>query len=67
LQGIKALLSAGATIDLQDMKSGRTALFHAMDNCHTLVAQVLLQAGAAANIPNFAGQTPLVVNELKSS
>jgi B-cell CLL/lymphoma protein 3 len=61
------LLSVGATIDLQDMKSGRTALFHAIDNSQTSVAQVLLQAGAATNVPNFAGQTPLVLNELKNS
>jgi len=66
LQGVKMLLSAGATIDLQDMKSGRSALFHAIDNSHMLVAQTLLQAGAATNITNFAGQTPLVVTELKS-
>ncbi|EZA58638.1 B-cell lymphoma 3 protein-like protein [Ooceraea biroi] len=63
LQGAKALLSAGVTIDLKDMKSGRTALFHAVDNSHISVAQALLQAGAIANVPNFAGQTPLLVTE----
>jgi len=67
LQGIKALLSAGATIDLKDMKSGRTALFHAIDNNHSLVMKVLLKAGAVANIANYAGQIPLsVISDPKS-
>lgn len=61
LQGVKALLSAGATIDVKDMRSGRTPLFHALDNGHTIVAQTLLKAGAAANVTNYAGQTPLPI------
>lgn len=61
LQGVKALLSAGATIDLKDMRSGRTPLFHALDNNHTAVVQTLLKAGAVANITNYAGQTPLPI------
>lgn len=61
LQGVKALLSAGATIDLKDMRSGRTPLFHALDNNHTAMIQTLLKAGAVANITNYAGQTPLPI------
>ncbi|KAL6431936.1 hypothetical protein ACFW04_007393 [Cataglyphis niger] len=61
LQGVKALLSAGATIDVKDMRSGRTPLFHALDNGHTVVAQTLLKAGAVANVTNYAGQTPLPI------
>lgn len=61
LQGVKALLSAGATIDLRDMRSGRTPLFHALDNNHTTIVQTLLKAGAVANTTNYAGQTPLTV------
>lgn len=60
MQGVNTLLSAGATIDLKDMKSGRTALFHAIDNNHMSVMQVLLKAGAS-NIANYAGQMPLSV------
>lgn len=61
LQGVKALLSAGAAIDVKDMKSGRTPLFHALDNGHTILAQTLLKAGAIANVTNYAGQTPLPI------
>ncbi|XP_050454287.1 uncharacterized protein LOC126852981 isoform X3 [Cataglyphis hispanica] len=61
LQGVKALLSGGATIDVKDMRSGRTPLFHALDNGHTVVAQTLLKAGAIANVTNYAGQTPLPI------
>ncbi|CAL1679235.1 unnamed protein product [Lasius platythorax] len=61
LQGVKALLSAGATIDLKDMRSGRTSLFHALDNSHKAVAQTLLKAGAVTNVTNYAGQTPLPI------
>ncbi|XP_077278171.1 uncharacterized protein LOC143906171 isoform X2 [Temnothorax americanus] len=61
LEGVKALISAGAAVDLKDMKSGRTALFHAIDNSHTSVTQVLLNSGAVANIANYAGQTALSI------
>lgn len=61
LQGVKTLISAGATVDLKDMRSGRTSLFHALDNGHTAVAQTLLKAGAITNITNYAGQTPIPV------
>lgn len=61
LEGIDALLSAGANIDLRDRKSGRTPLFHAMDNNHTLVAQTLVKAGALVTVANFAGQTTLPI------
>jgi len=53
---------------LKDGKSGRTPLFHALDNKHTLVAQTLLKAGAIANIANYAGQTALpIMTETKSA
>lgn len=61
LQGIKALLSAGASVDLKDMKSGRTSLFHAIDNSHKLVMKALLKAGAVVSIANYAGQIPMAV------
>lgn len=61
LEGVKALLLAGATTDLKDMRSGRTPLFHALDNNYTTIVQTLLKAGAVANITNYAGQTPLPI------
>ncbi|XP_012523906.1 uncharacterized protein LOC105829526 [Monomorium pharaonis] len=68
LEGVKALLSVGATVDLKDRRSGRTALFHAIDNGQKLVMQTLLKAGAVASIANYAGQTPLnILNESKLS
>jgi len=49
------------------MRSGRTSLFHAIDNGHTSVMQVLLKAGAVANIANYAGQTALsIITDPKS-
>lgn len=67
LEGVKVLISAGATVDLKDMRSGRTSLFHAIDNGRTSVMQVLLKAGAVANISNYAGQTALsIITDPKS-
>ncbi|XP_020286726.1 uncharacterized protein LOC109856162 [Pseudomyrmex gracilis] len=61
LQGVEALLSARATVDLQDKKSGRTPLFHALDNSHSSISRALLKAGAMAHITNYAGQTPIPI------
>ncbi|KAL0106430.1 hypothetical protein PUN28_016268 [Cardiocondyla obscurior] len=61
LQGVKALISAGATVNLRDMKSGRTPLFHAIDNNRSTIMRVLINAGAVTTIPNYAGQTALSI------
>lgn len=67
-EGVQALLSAGACVDLKDMKSGRTPLFLAVDRNHIKIAQKLLYGGAVANVANYAGQTPLpIANEVKST
>ena len=66
------LLLAGASIDVPDNKSGRTALFHAAENRQFNLASILLQKNANVNVPCYAGTTPAQVNtnikytELKS-
>ncbi|XP_032684876.1 uncharacterized protein LOC116850561 [Odontomachus brunneus] len=63
VEGVNALLSAGVNVNLKDMKSGRTSLFHALESDNidnrTKVVQRLLQAEATTSIMNFAGQPPL--------
>lgn len=71
IDGVNALVSAGANVNIQDMKSGRTPLFHALESDNignrSEVVQRLLQAKATTSITNFAGQPPLLLptNEKK--
>ena len=55
----RALLSAGAKVDLQDKKKGMSALYGACANGHLEVARALLSAGAAADLPTYLGESPL--------
>lgn len=71
MEGVNALISAGANVNLKDMRSGRTPLFHALESENTgnrsKVMQKLLQAGAITSVTNFAGHTPLpATNDGKS-
>ncbi|XP_012153578.2 uncharacterized protein LOC100878432 [Megachile rotundata] len=67
LEGVSALIEAGANVNLKDSRSGRTPFFHALENNHVQVAQKLLVNGAVANLPNFSGQTVLaLIDETKS-
>ncbi|XP_072910800.1 B-cell lymphoma 3 protein homolog isoform X1 [Hemitrygon akajei] len=53
------LLDQGADIDAVDIKSGRTALIHAVENdCRDLV-QLLLEHGASVNLQTYSGNTAL--------
>ena len=54
---VQLLLLAGASVDIQDNKSGRTALFHAAESKQFTVASALLQKGASVNICSYAGTT----------
>ncbi|XP_014474672.1 PREDICTED: uncharacterized protein LOC106744425 isoform X2 [Dinoponera quadriceps] len=70
-EGVTALISAGANVNLKDMKSGRTPLFHALESNNrsnrSKIVQKLLHAGATTSVTNFAGYTPLpVINDGKS-
>lgn len=58
---VRALLEAGADVDLVDGKSGRSALFHAVENNRLDVVVLLLQAHANAQLINYAGVPPLNV------
>ncbi|XP_017793967.1 PREDICTED: uncharacterized protein LOC108575638 [Habropoda laboriosa] len=57
--GVKALIKAGADVNLRDNRSGRTPLFHALENNYTEIAQILLQNDAIANLLNYSGQSVL--------
>lgn len=67
LEGVTALVEAGADVNLKDNRSGRTPFFHALENNYVWIAQKLLVNGAIANLPNFSGQTVLsLIDETKS-
>ncbi|XP_063926962.1 B-cell lymphoma 3 protein homolog [Zophobas morio] len=54
----KLLLQSGADPNVKDMKSGRTALFHAAE-CHDVnLVELLMQHGADTKIRNFFGTSP---------
>lgn len=59
LSAVNALIAAGANINLQDLRSGRTALFHAIENGHIETARQLLSSGAKPNIRNNDGHNIL--------
>ncbi|XP_015437455.1 PREDICTED: uncharacterized protein LOC107192654 [Dufourea novaeangliae] len=63
LEGVNALLKTSVNVNLKDNRSGRTAFFHALEQNHISVAQVLLAHGAIAGIPNFSGQSVLTLVE----
>lgn len=56
---MKYLLTCNADVNKQDA-TGRTALHWAVDNNQEEQTSLLLEAGANPNIPNRAGQPPLV-------
>jgi ankyrin repeat protein len=58
LECTRALVEAGANVDLTDPK-GVTPLFLAIDNFHFDTAKVLIEAGANPNKWDWWGRTPL--------
>lgn len=63
LEGINLLINKGANINLQESRSGRTALFLALENNYVEVAQQLIENGAQKDIPNFSGHTVMSLLE----
>ncbi|XP_011307512.1 uncharacterized protein [Fopius arisanus] len=55
--GVMSLIRADADLNVRDGKSGRTPLFHALENDELTIAKQLLVNGAKPHIPNFSGQT----------
>ena len=55
----RALLSAGAKVDLQNLE-GASPLFIACQAGHVEAARALLSAGAIVDLPNNAGFSPLL-------
>jgi ankyrin repeat protein len=58
LECVRALVAAGANVDLPDPK-GVTPLFLAVDNLHFDTAKLLIEAGANPNKWDWWGRTPL--------
>ncbi len=58
LECVRALVEAGANVDLPDPK-GVTPLFLAIDNFHFDTAKLLIEAGANPNKWDWWGRTPL--------
>ena len=58
LECVRALVEAGANVDLPDPK-GVTPLFLAIDNFHFDTAALLIEAGANPNKWDWWGRTPL--------
>lgn len=63
LKGINSLINKGANINLQESRSGRTALFLALENNYVEIAQQLIKNGAQKDIPNFSGHTVMSLLE----
>ncbi|KAK3907458.1 B-cell lymphoma 3 protein-like protein [Frankliniella fusca] len=58
VEAISLLIKCGADIDLPDGKSGRTALFHAVERKNYKSQQILEKHGANIKEPTFTGATP---------
>ncbi|XP_066596040.1 uncharacterized protein [Prorops nasuta] len=66
INGLSCLIKAGANINLKDKRSGRTALFHALENKFLDAAQILKEFKARTDITNYAGQTVMcLVDNIK--
>lgn len=59
LEGIKALIKAGANVNAKDFL-GNTPLTKAATFKHVETVKVLIDAGADVNMPGLAGNTPLI-------
>nr|XP_033337316.1 uncharacterized protein LOC117226764 [Megalopta genalis]XP_033337317.1 uncharacterized protein LOC117226764 [Megalopta genalis]XP_033337318.1 uncharacterized protein LOC117226764 [Megalopta genalis] len=67
LDGVSALLKTKVNVNLRDNRSGRTPIFHAIENNHISIARELLVHGAIVAIPNFSGQSIMtLIEETKS-
>jgi carboxypeptidase family protein/ankyrin repeat protein len=54
-------LISGKDVNLRDLRSGTTALEHAVQNANREMVQTLLDAGANVNAANAAGETALMM------
>jgi len=54
----RSLISKGASVNAKD-DEGRTPLFYAVENGHTLMCDLLIVKGADVNAKDAAGDTPL--------
>lgn len=56
---IKSLVRANCDVDVQDGKSGKTPLFHAVMNDDKPIVQLLLKVGASPDFMDYSGISPL--------
>ncbi|CAK9818243.1 B-cell lymphoma 3 protein homolog [Anthophora quadrimaculata] len=59
IDGVKALIKAGADVNLRDNRSGRTSLFHAIENNYIEIVHILVQNNAIVDLLNYSGQSAL--------
>lgn len=59
IEDINTLVKHGVELNVTDKKSGRTALFYAVENNAVETVELLIKAGADITIKNFAGLTVL--------
>jgi uncharacterized protein len=58
-------IAAGASLDLQEYDSARTALMFSAEKGHTEIAESLIAAGAAIEVKDDYDQTALILATLK--
>ncbi|XP_076325345.1 uncharacterized protein LOC143233242 isoform X2 [Tachypleus tridentatus] len=56
---IKSLVKANCDVDVQDGKSGKTPLFHAVMDDDKPIVQLLLKVGASPDAMDYSGISPL--------
>ena len=64
---VKKLIDAGANLDHQEMRNGRTALIAAAWNGYHQCVDALIEAGADVNIVSASGYTGMLGNKWGSS
>jgi uncharacterized protein len=57
---VRALIEAGANLDIRDEELGQTPVMVAVSRNQTLVVHLLVEAGANVNLPDRNGRTPLM-------
>lgn len=77
IDGVKNLIATGADVDIQDDRSGKTALIYAIEARGELmnisqevfykISHILIENGADASIPTFSKATALsLIDDIKS-
>jgi hypothetical protein len=57
---VRVLVAHGASLDVRDMSTGRSALHWACTRKHDVIVRHLIQVGSPVNNTNIDGETPIV-------